>query len=206
MSTQSHSEIYYSGENSRVMYDTRSDEASTVFNQVHAIFPWAKLDDAFAVSSALNHEILNEDVVSFTLSSKVTAALVGAEYTLTTRKFCMTSATSFIKVYPIWSGDYPSFLPAGCNVLFKGENMVEYGRPAPEGLDTFYDCYFKGDPATVEAHFNLPERRGTYDTYYGLTIHNGEVARVKQYVYDSNTMFTDWDVIHLMQQKRQANA
>jgi len=205
MSDISHSEIYFSGENSRVMYDTRSEEASLVFNQVVEVFPWAKLDDAFAVSSSLDHEILGEPVVSFTLSSAVTKNLVGEQYTLTTRKFCMNSATSFIKVYPIWDAPYPDFLPEGCTVLFKGENMVEFGRPSPEGLDDFYDCYFKGDSATVEAHFDLPERRGNYETFYGLTIHNGVVARVKQYIYDSPTMFTDWDVVHLMQKKRQLN-
>jgi len=202
MSDQSHSEIYYSGENNRIMYDSRSEEAEDIFNQVLKVFPWVSLDDSFAVSSSLEHEVLGEPVISFTLSSEVTNALVGAEYTLTTRKFCMNSATSFIKVYPIWDDTYPSFLPEGCKVLFKGENMAEYGRPAPDDLDSFYDCYFKGDPAVIESHFNLPERRGNYETLYGVTIHNGVVARVKQYVYDTPTMFTDWDVIHLMQTKR----
>ena len=202
MSDPSHNEIYYSGEKNRVMYDTRSTEASEIFNQVNEVFPWAKLDDAFSVSSSVEHEILGEPVISFTLSSAVTRNLVGSEYTLTTRKFCMDSATSFVKVYPIWEDDYPSFLPEGCQVLFKGVNMVEFGRPAPEGLDTFYDCYFKGDPAIIEDYFNLPERRGEYDTFYGVTVHNGEVARVKQYVYDTPTMFTDWDVVHLIQKKR----
>ena len=81
MSDQSHSEIYYSGENNRIMYDSRSEEAEDIFNQVLRVFPWVSLDDSFAVSSSLEHEVLGEPVISFTLSSEVTNALVGAEYT-----------------------------------------------------------------------------------------------------------------------------
>tara|TARA_R110000803_G_C11972081_1_gene319832 strand:+ start:1399 stop:2004 length:606 start_codon:yes stop_codon:yes gene_type:complete len=198
----SHTEIYFSGENNRSMYEARSSQAIAMFNEVKAVFPWAQKDDAFAISSSLQHEVLGEPVISFTLTNAVTTALVGAQYTLTTRKFCMTSNTSFLKVYPVWDESYPSFLPAGCTVLFKGEHRVELGRPAPSGLDNFYDCYFKGDPETVESHFSLPERRGEYDTFYGVTVKDGAVVRKKQYVYDSSSMFTDWDVIHMMQKRR----
>ena len=91
--------------------------------------------------------------------------------------------------------------PSG-EILFKGENMVEFGRPAPEGLDDFYDCYFKGDPAVIEAHFSMTERRGTYDTFHGVTIKDGAVVRKKQYIFNSQTRFADWDVMHLQLQKR----
>ena len=198
-----HTEIYYSGENDRSMYEAKSKEAIEMFEQVKAKFDWAQKDDAFAISSSLNHEILNEPVISFTLTGQIINTLVGKEYTLINRKFCMNSKTSFLKVYPIWKEDYPSFLPEGCNVMFKGEHRIEFGRPAPNGLDDFYDCYFKGDPATIEAHFELSEKRGDYDTFYGVTVKDGVVVRKKQYVYDSPTMFTDWDVVHMMQKRRQ---
>ena len=202
MSDNSHTENYFSGENNRYMYDVRSSQAIALFDEVKAKFPWANKDDAFAISSPLQHEILNEPIISFTLTGATTKALVGEQYTLTTRKFCMTSSTSFLKVYPVWNESYPSFLPAGCTVMFKSEHRVEFGRPAPSGLDNFYDCYFKGDPATVETHFELTERRGNYDTFYGVTVKDGAVVRKKQYVYDSSSMFTDWDVIHMMQKRR----
>jgi len=202
MSGEEHTEIYFSGDISREMYDIRFSKAIEVFNQVKAIFPWVKIDDVFAISSSTTHELLDEPVVSFVLSSAVTKALVGDQYTLAIRKFCMTSATSFIKVYPMWDDSYPSFLPEGCQVLFKGENMVEFGRSAPEGLDDFYDCYFKGDPAAIEAHFSMTERRGTYDTFHGVTIKDGAVVRKKQYIFNSQTRFADWDVMHLQLQKK----
>ena len=197
-----HTEIYFSGGNSREMYDVRSSQAIAVFDQVKTKFPWVTKDDVFAISSAVTHEVLNEPVVSFVLSAAASNALVGENNNLVIRKFCMTSNKSFIKTYPMWTGDNPSFLPDGCTALFKGENMVEFGRTAPDGLDNFFDCYFKGDPATVESHFSLSEKRGSYDTFYAITIKDNAVVRTKQYVFDSATRFADWDVMYLQLQKR----
>ncbi len=197
-----HSEIYYTGSTSRTMHDTASSEALAILATVQESFPWATSTGAFAISTAIAHEVLNEPVVTFTLDRQITRLLIGEQYPLSTRKFCMTTGTSYLKRYALWAEAAPSYLPTGCTPMFKADNLVEYNRPAPDGIDTFYDCYFKGDPATVEAHFDLTERRGSHDTFYGLTIEGGEVARVKQYVYNSSTMFSDWDVVHLMYTKR----
>lgn len=200
-----HSEIYYTGDSERVMHDSLSAKALTIISDVKAAFSWASDDGAFAISTPVTHEVLGEPVVTLVLSQPVTKLLVGETYPLSARKFCMTSGKSYLKAYRLWTEAAPSYLPAGCTVMFKGENRAEYNRPAPTNLDTFYDCYFKGDPATVESHFDLPKRRGTHDTFYGITIVNGTVARVKQYVYNNNTRFSDWDVVHLMYTKRAAN-
>jgi hypothetical protein len=196
-----HSEIYYTGDNERTMHDVFSAEAIATIAKVKEVFPWSNSDGAFAVSTPMAHELLGEPVVTFTLARRVTIFLLGGAYPLSARKFCMTSGTSYLKRYALWTEAAPSYLPPGCTAMFKGDNLVEYNRPAPPNIDTFYDCYFKGDPATVESHFNLTERRGTHDTFYGLTIAEGEVTRVKQYVYDSNTRFSDWDVVHFMYTK-----
>ena len=197
-----HSEIYYTGDTSRTMHDTASSDAAGILTAVQATFAWANYDGTFAVSTAVTHEVLDEPVVTFVLNKKVTDFLVGEPYPLSARKFCMTSGTSYLKRYALWAGAAPSYLPTGCTPMFKATNVAEYSRPAPDDIDDFYDCYFKGDPASVETHFNLTERRGSHDTFYGLTIEGGEVARVKQYVYNSSTMFSDWDVVHLMYTKR----
>tara|TARA_R110002126_G_scaffold57908_2_gene153211 strand:+ start:1633 stop:1827 length:195 start_codon:yes stop_codon:yes gene_type:complete len=60
----SHTEIYFSGENNRSMYEARSSQAIAMFNEVKAVFPWAQKDDAFAISSSLQHEVLGEPVIS----------------------------------------------------------------------------------------------------------------------------------------------
>jgi len=197
----SHSEIYYTGDTERVMYDALSAEALAVVSDVRELFPWASSEGTFAVSTPVVHEVLSEPVVTFVLNQKITSFLVGDPYPLSARKFCMTSATSYLKRYGLWTDPAPSYLPSGCTAMFKADNLPEYNRPAPSGVNTFYDCYFKGDPATVEEHFDLPERRGTHDTFYGLTITDGAVTRVKQYVYNSNTKFSDWDVVHLLYTK-----
>ena len=198
-----HSEIYYTGTSQRTMHDALSTEGIEIIADVKEVFPWSESGGAFAVSTPITHETLGEPVVTFTLERKVTILLLGAVYPLSARKFCMTSATSYLKRYAVWTDDAPSYLPTGCTALFKADNLVEYNRAAPENSDTFYDCYFKGDPATVEAHFDLPERRGSHDTFFGLTVVDGEVTRVKQYVYNSNTKFSDWDVVHLLYSKMQ---
>jgi len=197
-----HSEIYYTGDTSRTMYDTASSEAAEILTAVQEVFPWANFDGTFAVSTAVTHEVLDEPVVTFVLNKKITEFLVGEPYPLSARKFCMTSGTSYLKRYALWTEAAPSYLPADCTPMFKATNVAEYNRPAPDDVDDFYDCYFKGDPSTVENHFDLTERRGSHDTFYGLTIEGSAVARVKQYVYNSPTMFSDWDVVHLMYTKR----
>jgi len=192
-----HKEVYYTGETSRFLYDSLSEEAVTIINKVKEAFPWSESSGAFAISSPVTHEVLNEPVVTFILTHQVTKLLLNRSYPLSARKFCMDSKTSYLKSYFIWQEEQPSYLPESCTALFKSENLAEYNRPTPSNFNSFYDCYFKGDPSTVEAHFNLPKKRGKYDTFYGLTVDNGEVCRVKQYVYDSATKFSDWEVGHL---------
>lgn len=196
-----HSEIYYTGDVSRTMHATSSAEGLEILSTVQAEFPWANYDGTFAVSTPVTHEVLEEPVVTFVLNKAITTFLVGESYPLSARKFCMTSKTSYLKRYGLWNEAVPNYLPAGCVPMFKATNVAEYNRTAPEGIDNFYDCYFSGDPATVEAHFSLTERRGTFDTFYGVTIEDDAVARVKQYVYNSSTMFSNWDVVHLMYTK-----
>lgn len=201
----SHNETYYTGDTSRALYDAMSTEGRDIVASVQAAFPWAKADGAFAVSTSIEHEILAEPVITFMLSHPVTELLVGAGVPLSSRKFCMTSKTSFIRAYKVWTGSNPAYLPSGCTPMFKGENLEEYSRSAPSSISTFEDCYFKGDPATVESHFNLPERRGTHDTFYGVTAIDEVVSRVKQYTYNANTRFSNWDVLHLLFTKMLAN-
>lgn len=197
------SEIYYSGDTSRTMYDINSAEASDVFLQVKELFPWARLEDYFSISSPVMHGVLNDTVVTCCFPAQMTTALVGPGYALGNRKFCIESKTSFLRLYKLFDEQAPAWMPASAKILFTTENHAEFGRPAPDGIDSFYDLYFQGDPQEVEQHFNLPEKRGAYDTFYGVTVVNGQPARVKQYVYDAQAGFSDWDVVYLMQCKRQ---
>jgi hypothetical protein len=199
--TTIYEETYYSGNNSKSSMMMNSEEAVGLRAQVKEKFPWANLDDCFSISTASMHEVLNEPVISTCLGKVVTKSLVGKNYVLSNRKYCMTSGTSFLRIYPAWDGAVPEFIPSSCRAMFRGENHIEFNRPAPENVESWFEIYFSGDPATVEATFNLPERRGAYETYYGITVVNNQPARVKQYIYDEQSVGSDWDVVWFMHNK-----
>lgn len=196
------SEIYFSGDTSRTMHDLESPEAETHWGQVASVFPWAKQADYFSVSSPAHHEVLNDTVVTCCLPLAATQQMVGKDYALGNRKFCLQGRTSFLRLYRVFDGEVPAWLPPSAKILFIGDNHAEYGRPFPEKANTFHDLYFSGDCAEIEAAFKLPERRGAYETFYGITVVDGQPARVKQYVYDDQGGFSDWDVVWLMHAKR----
>lgn len=196
-------ERYYSGDSSRALFDVESEDAQTVMANVQAAFPWAKLEDYLAVSSPVEHEVLSDEVVTGFMPLASTTALAGPQYGLGSRKFCMRSKTSFLRLYRVFDMAKPLWLPPSVKVYAIGENHTEFARPAPAGVDSFHDLYFKGDPDEVEAAFGLPQRRGAYETFYGVTVVDGQPARVKQYVYESQSGFSDWDVVFMMQCKVQ---
>ena len=196
------SETYYTGDVVRETLLTGSAEADAVFDTLRAAFSWVRMDDYFSVTAPAAHEILNEPVITAYMPTAQNAML-GENFVMSpARKFCMTSTTSFVRGYSVYTGPKPAWATPSSRILFVGTNHVELGRPAPEHLDEFVEYYVRAEPAEFEAAFNLPERRGAYETFYGVTVRNGEVSRVKQYVYDSQGGFSDWDVIHMMACKR----
>ena len=80
--------------------------------------------------------------------------------------------------------------------MFYTDNVEEYGRPFPSAATTFSDFYFSGDPATVEEHFNLPEKRGDHTTLYGVTREGDTTRRVKQYCYDESNVGSGWVALY----------
>lgn len=195
-------EYYYSGDIEREMYPMEWEEGQKVFDQVKAKFPWAKASDYFCISTPAVHEVLNETVVSCGMLHDQTRFLVGDIPLGSARKFCLDSGTSYIRIYKMYMADKPSWLPPSAKVLFESENVEEYNRPFPSQARRFHDIYLTADPAEMEGLFKLPVRRGKYETYYGVTVVNDQPVRVKQYLYDDQTGFSDWDVIYFMKQKK----
>lgn len=186
-------EIYYSGEVARGAYahESQPDELYALLQEK---FPWARKEQYFSISDPSFHEVLGEPVITCNLPYPASNVLAGADATMVARKFCMDSGTSFLRVYKLPTEANPAWLPAECNMMMVGENFEELGRPFNSLAKTFQDYYFGGNPDLVEARFNLPNRRGTYDTWYGATVVNGEVVRVKQYCYEEQSEFSDWEV------------
>lgn len=195
-------EIQYSGGAVRKIVMTHEPAAAGLFDAVKASFPWAQLTDYASVSTATKHEVMDESVVTCVLPAAQTTFLVGVEHAITARKFCLASKTSYLRGYKLFEGELPPWAPRSARILCYGINMREFGRPAPDGIDGFEDFYFAGDADDVEAHFGLPRLRGAYDTYYGVTLVNGAVVRCKQYVYDEQTAYSDWDVLYWFRKKQ----
>jgi hypothetical protein len=115
----------------------------------------------------------------------------------------MGGATSFLRLYNIYDEAKPDWLPSSAQVFFTGTNHAELMRPAPASIDAFKDLYFKGDADQIEAAFGLPIKRGQYETFYGATVVDGLPVRIKQYVYETQSGFSDWDVVWMMACKHQ---
>ena len=178
------------------------DQPAELYAQLKEAFPWVNPTEYFSISTPAFHEVIEEEVITCCLPLRQTKALMGEHSALTARKFCMQSKTSFLRSYELWESDRPAWLPACAKPMFIGKNFQEFGRPFNEKVRTFADYYFDGPCAEIEAHFNLPERRGAYETWYGVTVVGDEVKRVKQYVYDEENQFSDWDVVFLSFLKR----
>jgi hypothetical protein len=197
------SEIYFSGTNSRTVLDRETDAAAEVFVDLLKVFPWARLDECFAITSPIQHEVLNDQVVTTCLPISWARLAIGPECVLAARKFCMGGATSFLRLYNIYDEAKPDWLPSSAQVFFTGTNHAELMRPAPASIDAFKDLYFKGDADQIEAAFGLPIKRGQYETFYGATVVDGLPVRIKQYVYETQSGFSDWDVVWMMACKHQ---
>jgi hypothetical protein len=194
-------EVYYSGSIQRNTY-AYEDKPDHLWALLKEKFPWVKQEQYFSISDPAMHEVLNEPVMTACLPYPQCTILAGEGVSLAARKFCMESVTSFLRVYTLVKEDRPMWLPEGANLLFVGENRQEFGRPFNPLASTFKDYYFGGNPELIESHFNLPARRGTYDTWYGATVKDNQVLRVKQYCYDEQGIFSDWDVAFIALCKR----
>jgi len=188
-------EIYTSGEHIKKTF-AYTEQPEYLYDQLREVFPWINRENYISISTPTYHEILEEQVMTCCLPRGYSVAMFGENTMLTARKFCMESATSYIRAYYPYTGDTPDWLPEGCILMFYTENVAEYGRPFTEQSATFGDYYFKGDPGVVEAAFDLPEKRGGESTYYGVTMVNDNVTRVKQYCYDSQSTFFNWIALY----------
>lgn len=197
------SETQISLNNIRTSKPISDPEAIEWFKVVNSYFPHAKISDYIAASSPAYNDVLKESVVTCVLPQAVTTFLLGETYTVSTRKFCLDSKTSFLRGYRVFTDTTnPTWATKSTKVLFIGENFEEFGRVSPPGISDFVDYYFSGDPDEIEAAFNLPKLRGKYETFYGVTVKDNNILRSKQYIYDEQNLFSDWDIVYLAAQKK----
>jgi hypothetical protein len=166
-------------------------------------FTWVRQDTYTEDIILSSHNILEEPELITVILPNITAIPLFGKAMFLTRKFCISTKTSFIKTYDLLK-TRPSWMPDFCNPLFIGTNHEEFNRPYPQLANTFSDYYFSGDADQIEKYFDLPTNRGTYDTYYGATVVNNEPVRVKQYVFNNaNNSIADWDVMYFLLNKKE---
>lgn len=195
------SEVYYSGDIARTAYGY-ADQPAELYALLQEKFPWVKKEQCSSISEPAMHEVLAEPVITCNLPYPTSAILGGPDAAMAARKFCMDTGTSFLRLYKLPSEPNPVWMPAGANMMMVGQNFEEFGRPFNPLAKTFVDYYFGGNPEVIEAHFNLPNRRGSYDTWYGATVVGDQVVRVKQYCYDAQSEFSDWEITFIALCKR----
>lgn len=182
--------MYVDGADEKKFYRTPQCP-SDITNSLVAAFPDVDLSELSLISTPSHHSLLNEDVISTFLWEDDVAELVidGVKLISRSRKYCMTSQKTYDRCYTFVGDETFSFLPEGCTALAKSFHInIDDGLELPD----FYDVYFTGDAAVVEAAFGLPHKVGKQTTYYAVTVLNGTVERAKQYLYDTPTIFHDW--------------
>lgn len=193
-------EVYTTAGTSREMF-TAESYPEEYLNLLKEKFSWFNKSEYTCFSSPVLHSILEEEVITaFVPYATVQMLFQDINIFCAARKFCLKTNTSFIRGYSLEPTN-PAWLPEFCKCLAKGINYPEFGRSFPPIAATFKDYYFSGDAQQVESYFNLPENRGKYETFYAATVSNEKPIRIKQYMYDEQDTFSDWDVKTLMQVK-----
>lgn len=164
-----------------------------VLDALTGSFPDVNVATISLISAPSYHEVTGQHVISTFLWEDDAPGLSmnGMRLISRSRKFCLESAKYYDRLYTFVDGtENYDFIPPSCRILAKSVNTnIQDGLQLP----SFFDVYFAGDPDVVESAFSLPKRVGAESTYYGVTVVDGKVARVKQYCYDHAGIFFDWD-------------
>lgn len=192
---------YYknNGTSSRFIMD--SEEGAQSFLKVKPVFPWFDMVGYHGISSVCASSFMDEEVVTAYLPL-LTSERIDPACVIGNRKFCLQSGTSFLRLYKPFRGEVPGWMPAEARILFIGENYEEFKRSYPAKASKFHELCFMGNEAAIESAFKLPVHRGTYETYYSVSVSNGQPVRVKQHVHDERSLFSDWDVLRLLHDKK----
>lgn len=182
--------MFVDGVSEKLFYEV-SKAPHALLDEFTTAFPAESLSDISLISTPSHHNLLGDDVIStFRWEDDVAGLTVdGVKLIARSRKYCMTLWKKYDRCYTFANGETFTFLPDGCTPLAKSfHTNLDDGLVLPD----FYDVYFSGDAATIEAAFELPPLAGTETTYYAVTVVDGKVKRAKQYCYDSAGAFYDW--------------
>jgi len=184
-----HEEAVADGEIQRLIYEIK-DAPKEVIDTLMQNFPETDLSELKLISTPVWNSLLEKTVMTGLLwRSKFPDNILNkSDVPVFYRKYCIEDKKYFDKCYVPTTESHP-LIPEGCETRFKSINTnVQEGLELPE----FVDYYFVGDCDYIEQELGLPYKRGKYATQYGITIHNNEIVRKKQYCYDEFTNLSDW--------------
>lgn len=115
------------------------------------------------------------------------------------RKYFLNHEWIYDKVYYVARPETCELpYPEGAQLIATGELVNVLGQPGDDDLSRYKCLYFMHpDHAAVESWVGKSLPQGKYSTGYAVTFDtqdNDKVMRVKTYVYDEHTMYSDWDI------------
>lgn len=115
------------------------------------------------------------------------------------RKYFLNHGWVYDKLYEVAREETCQLpYPSGSKLIATGELVNVLGQPGDDDLSRYKCLYFlHPDHAAVESWVDKTLPQGKYSTGYAVTFDthdNNKMVRVKTYVYDEHTMYSDWDI------------
>jgi len=190
----------------RTHYLPGTPEFGSVVASVTAKFGQVYPEDWHSVSSPQWNSIYNDHIVSVIFLNRPTY-FGDAMLLAVGRKYFMDKGWVYDKIYPFVTKDNcPIPYPSGGSPLALGYMVNVYGQPGDADLTRYKDVYFMHpDHAAVEQWAGMSLPKGKYATFYAATFDTlagaNKLLRMKTYVYDDQTPYSDWDVSWLRMAK-----
>lgn len=188
-------EIMSSGDEQRQMFTMGSSKASEIVRTVEDVFGRQNWANFVAIATPSYNPALQMTVVS-AVYGVVPHYLYAIGARIAERKFHLESKLMYEKMFtPIPDGKQLPALPQSAIPLWVGCNHCIAGMGGDLSVEDVHDVYFSADPADAEAFFQIPEKRGAWKTYYGVSFNKNtmQVLRVKTYAYDTQDGPGNWE-------------
>lgn len=161
----------------------------------------------YSVSTPQYNSIYKDDIVSAVIRAKP-AYLDELDPTAVGRKFFLKHGWVYDKVYNFTTPQTCTLPhPQGALPMFVGKLVNVFGQPGDTDLSRYQCLYFmhkNHDKVEQWAGRSLP--KGAYSTFYAATFDTANanlLMRMKDYRYDEQGGFSDWDTVWLQEAKRQ---
>lgn len=188
-------ETMSSGDEQRQMYTIGSEKAQEIVRSVEAVFGKRDWMNFVAIATPSFNAALQVTVVS-AVYGVVPHYLYEIGGRVAERKFHMETKLVYEKMFtPVPDGVALPALPPSAKTIGLGVNHRISGMGGDASVEDVCDVYFSADCAEAEAFFQLPEKRGAWKTYYGVSFNKNtqQVLRVKTYAYDAESGPGNWE-------------